>query len=171
MSVEETHDLKETLTVDVNIPGHDPRSATPLFEHTRKLLLERDGACWVCGAKEGEQGPLEAHHHPIERCFADMIDWNLVKQDALAGELGLTQKQRDAAKAFDWEGFMNKIPLDPYVFVDNMLVNGVLLDKAHHILTDEGIHALPFPTFLASKYGKSGYVFSKVEVIHHGDHQ
>ncbi|WP_454824718.1 hypothetical protein [Paraburkholderia xenovorans] len=29
--------------------------------------------------------PLKAHHHPIERSFAEMIDWDRFKFDAQAG--------------------------------------------------------------------------------------
>jgi predicted restriction endonuclease len=52
-------------------------------------------------------------------------------------------------------------------FVDDMTVNGMLLCKAHHIGKDEGMHALPFPIWVAQKYGKEGYQFSAVEIIHH----
>lgn len=67
--VRQQHAETETLHVEVNIPGHDPRKTTSLFTHTRKSLLERDGArCYICGATAEESGhPLEAHHHPIER--------------------------------------------------------------------------------------------------------
>lgn len=154
MSVEQVHEERETLSVDVNIPGHDPRKATALFERTRKVLIEREGArCWVCGRTAEESGhPLEAHHSPIERSFAEMIDWSegsIIRKDF---------------PNFDWAHFNEK---DPYTFVDNMLVNGLLVCKDHHIGKDEGIHTLPFPIYLAQRYGKSGYKFSDVEIIHH----
>jgi hypothetical protein len=164
-SVTTTHEEKETLSVDVNLPGHDPRTTTPTFVHTKKALAARDGnRCWICGFPPEKVGPLEAHHYPIERSLAMMIDWNLVKKDCDAGEFGLTQAQRDAAKVFDWSTFD---PADPYTFVDNMLVNGVLLDKSHHTKKDEGIHDMPHPLWVAQRYGKDGYQFSTVEVIHH----
>lgn len=164
MSVNDVHEEKLTLSVDVNIPGHDPRTTTPLFSHSRKELLQRDDAqCWVCGRSPDEAGPIEAHHYPIERSLAGMVDWRLVELDAKAGELGATQAQRDAAKAFDFAG----IDADPYRFVDDMRVNGLLLCKAHHIGKDEGIHAMPHPLWIAQRYGKEGYKFSDVEIIHH----
>lgn len=154
MSVEAVHEERETLAVDVNIPGHDPRKATPLFERTRKVLIEREGGrCWVCGRTAEESGhPLEAHHHPIERSFAEMIDWapnSLIRHDF---------------PNFDWAHFD---PADPYAFVDDMTVNGRLLCKDHHIGRDEGIHALPYPIWLAQRYGRAGYQFSDIEIIHH----
>lgn len=167
--VNQVHEERETLTVDVNIPGHDPRATTALFTRTRKLLIEREGGrCWISNMTAEEAGhPLEAHHYPIERSLANMIDWNLVRRDALAGELGATQAQRDACKAFDWDGFMNAQPFDPYRFVDDMTVNGLLLSKQFHIGKDEGIHAMPHPLWIAQRYGKEGYRFSDVEIIHH----
>lgn len=153
-AVTEVHEEKNTFEVDVNIPGHDPRVTTPLFERTRKLLIEREGArCWVCGCTAEESGhPLEAHHSPVERSFAEMVDWS-------EGSL-----IRRAFPAFDWANFN---PKDPYKFVDDMTVNGLLLCKPHHTGKDEGIHCLPFPVWLAQKYGQDGYDFSTVEIIHH----
>lgn len=181
MSVTESHIEKENLQVAVIIPAHDPRVTTPLFRKTREQLIERDKVCFISGQTEEEAGSLEAHHSPVERSFANMIDWKLVERDALAGELGFNQAQRDAARLFDWNGFFDGatvetlpgkkrttlIPKDPYLFVDNMMVNGVLLAKSFHIGKDEGIHALPFPIFVAQRYGKEGYQFSSVEIIHH----
>ena len=155
----DAHEEKETLSVEVNIPGHADRVTTSIFTHTRKQLIERDGGkCWICGAQDHA---IEAHHYPIERSLAEMVDWELVKRDALAGDLGLTQAQRDAAKCFDWS------QANIYAFVDNMLVNGVLLCKKHHIGKDEGIHAMPHPLWVAQRYAKEGYKFSDVEIIHH----
>ncbi|WP_322069983.1 hypothetical protein [Paraburkholderia bannensis] len=158
MTVEQIHTEKETLSVEVNIPGHEPRKTTALFERSRKQLLERDGArCFVCNATAEESGhPLEAHHHPIERCFAEMIDWEHFKQDALAGFWG------EHIRAFDWASFTHWEQ-----FVDDMTVNGLLLCKEHHTGKDAGIHALPFPIYIAQKYGRDGYQFSPVEVLHH----
>ncbi|MBB3258244.1 hypothetical protein F4827_003112 [Paraburkholderia bannensis] len=158
MTVEQTHTEKETLSVEVNIPGHAPRKTTALFERTRKELIEREGGrCFVCNATAGESGhPPEAHHHPIERSLAELIDWDRFKADALAGVWG------ERIRAFDWATFTSWEQ-----FVDDMTVNGMLLCKAHHIGKDEGIHAMPFPLWIAQKYAKEGYQFSEVEVIHH----
>lgn len=151
--VTKVHEERETLEVDVYIPGHGPRVTTPVFARTRKLLIEREGGrCWACGCTEHEVGPLEAHHHPIERCFAEMVDW------------GPGSPVRRQFPDFDWSSFD---PKDPYTFVDDMTVNGLLLCKAHHTGRDEGIHALPYPVWLAQRYGREGYRFSEVEVIHH----
>ena len=154
MSVNEVHEEKNTFVVDIYIPGHDPRVSTPLFIRSRKHLIEREGGrCWVCNRTAEESGhPLEAHHFPIERSFATMIDW---------GEG--SQIRKDFPK-FGWGSFNEA---DPYTFVDDMNVNGRLLCKAHHTGKDEGVHGLPEPVWLAQRYGKEGYKFSDIEIIHH----
>lgn len=180
--VTQTHEEKETLVVDVLLPGHAPRKETALFEHSRKLLIQREGGrCFISGMTADELGePLEAHHHPIERCFAEIIDWSRFAADCKAGHWG------PHAQAFDWDKFFAGakavtvaaetplhphttylVPADPYLFVDDMTVNGLLLGKQFHTVKDAGIHALPFPIWIVQKYAREGYQFTPTEVIHH----
>ncbi|WP_087688026.1 hypothetical protein [Pandoraea sp. PE-S2R-1] len=162
-AVTDTHEERETLTVDVLLPGHEQRTTTPLFTRTRLALIEREGGrCFVCGGAEQDVGhPLEAHHHPIERSTANLIDWPRFTEDCRSGVWG------ERASAFDWDGFLAAQPLDPYRFVDDMTVNGMLLCKDHHIGKGEGIHAMPFPLWVAQKYAVDGYKFTPDEIIHH----
>lgn len=143
MSVTEIHDLKETLSVEVLTPGHEPRVTTALFEHSKKQLVEKvGGVCFICGRTAEQSGhPLEAHHHPVEKSLTNMIDFGLVEKD-----------------------FPH---IDGPEKVDDMNVNGMLLCKDHHTGKDQGIHCLPYPLWIAQKYGIEGYKFSQVEVIHH----
>jgi hypothetical protein len=176
--VTQDHEQKDTLAIDVIEPGHDPRGgASPLFKRTRLALLEREhGRCWLSGMTAEESGhPLEAHHHPVERCFTERWDWPRFAADCKAGEWGVH------AQAFDWDGFFAGSTTiiandtgkpyvkvrDPYLFVDNMLVNGRLLAKQFHTTPNEGIHNLDGPRFLAEKYLAEGFKFSSIEVIHH----
>lgn len=142
------HVERETLTVEVNVPGHDPRTNQPLFEKTRKELIARDGCCFICGSTVN----LEAHHSPIEWSLANMVDWSVN---------GAIRKD---FPHFDWANFDETAP---YSFVDNMLINGLLLCKTHHIEVGRGIHAMPYPLWIAQRYAKDGYVFSNLEIIHH----
>ena len=97
-AVTETHEQKETFQLDIFLPGHEKRATTSLFTNSRKQLIAREkGHCYICGETEITSGnPLEAHHHPIERSLANMIDWDLVKTQCLSGVWG------DPAKSFDW---------------------------------------------------------------------
>lgn len=159
MSVTEIHVEKETLAVAVNLPGHEARATTPLFTRTRKALLAREGGrCWICGRTEATAGPLHSHHYPIERSLANMIDWARFQKDCEAGLWG------PHAQAFDWKSFD---PANPYSFVDDQTVNGLLLCRDHHIGANQGVHAMPHPLWLAQKYGIEGYRYSDVEIIHH----
>lgn len=155
-----SHEEKLTLHVEVDIPQHTDRVETPIYRETREQLIEREsGRCWVCGCTEQESGhPLQTHHHPVERSLANMIDWPRFIADAKAGHWG------PHAQDFDWDSFN---PEHPYTFVDNMLVNGRVLCRDHHIGSDEGIHMLPFPLWVAQRYAREGYRFSPGEVIHH----
>lgn len=151
-AVTQDHEQKETLVVDVIVPGHAPRAATPLFEHTRLQLIAREGGrCWVCGRTAEQAGqPLEAHHVGIERSFATApIDWEVVKEDF---------------PNFAWDTFDESKPLD---FVDNMQAQGMLLCKEHHTHPETGIHTLPWPLFVLQRYLKAGYKFNDVETIVH----
>ena len=163
MSVEETHDLKETLTVEVETPGHDPRGAeSELFRKTKAKLYESSqvlftptpeaGRCFICGKTEQELGePLESHHMGIEWSFANApILWDMVEKDF---------------PHFDWKSFN---PATPMVFVDDMEAQGLLLCKKHHTGKDEGIHNLPFGLWLMQRYLANGYKFSDQEIINHG---
>ncbi len=149
--VTETHEEKETLAVDVNLPGHEARVTTTLFTHTRKALIDREGGrCYVCGRTKEEAGPLEAHHAGIERSFATApIDWEVVKKDF---------------PNFAWDTFDESKPLD---FVDDMLAQGILLCKEHHTHPETGIHVLPWPIFIMQRYLKAGYKFNDLETIVH----
>ena len=155
---EQSHEEKLTLKVNVLLPGHDERTETSLFSRSRKQLIDREKACFICGKSAEETGPLEAHHHPIERSFANMIDWVIFRNDCEAGLWG------EHTQGFDWTNFDSN---DPMKFVDDMTVNGMLVCKDHHTKPNEGIHTLPFPIWIAQKYGKEGYKFSEIEIIHH----
>jgi hypothetical protein len=161
MPVTETHELKDTLTADYFVPGHVERETTSLFERTRKVLIAREGGrCFVTNMTAAELGaPLQAHHHPVERCFATKWDWPRFAADCQKGLWG------PHAQAFDWANFDGE--KDPYKFVDDMTVNGMLLGAGQHIGKDEGLHRLPFPVWLFEKYAVEGYQFSPTEVIHH----
>jgi hypothetical protein len=163
MSVEETHEEKETLVVDVLLPGHEARTETSLFRHTKTQLLQREEhRCWICGRNPEETGkPAQVHHRPVERSLAMGIDFKLVQRDCEAGMYG------PDAQAFDWPAFWSHG--DVYAFVDNALANGRVLCGFHHISKGTGIHMLPEPLWLAQRYMKKGYQYTPGEVICHAN--
>lgn len=153
--VKGTHEQKETLVIDVNIPDHAPRSTTTLFLKTRKQLIDKvDGRCWICGRNEEQSGdPMEAHHWNIEWAFANAVDWELVKKDFP-----------------DFPNWDELFSTQNYsLFVDNMMWNGKLLCKEHHVGLNAGIHYTPYPNWVIQRYLKEGYQYSQSEVIHHAN--
>jgi hypothetical protein len=175
--VTEDHEQTETLKTDVIEPGHETRgAATPLFKRTRLALIQREqGKCWLSGLTAKELGPLEAHHWPVERCWAERWDWPRFAKAAQSGKFG------PGPQGFDWTDFFKggvtitapdtgkpfcKVR-DPYLFVDNMLVNGRLLGKQFHVHVDAGAHNLTESQWLAQGFLAEGYKFSPTEVIHH----
>jgi hypothetical protein len=154
----QVHKESATITYSVNLPGHEERTATATFERTRKQLIEREGdRCWICGRTSAEVGKAhEGHHSPLEWCITDAVDWNIVKAICAAGEWGNTNAQREAAKAFDWSTFDET---HPETFVDNMLVNGWLLCKEHHVGKGTGVHWFVHPLWVAQRFVKDGFTF------------
>ena len=156
------HVEKETLSVDVNLPEHAARSTTALFARSRHEVLATGAVCFTCQLGEAETGhPLELHHYPIERCFAEsgLVDWDVFRAQALAGDYG------PAAQSFDWSRFD---PESWELFVDDMRHNGRVLCKPHHIGADEGVHMVPEPIWLAQRFVRDGVQFNHLEVIHRG---
>lgn len=149
-----THLYKQSIQISVNLPGHEVRTRTALFVRTRKQLIAREnGRCYICGRTEEESGsPLEGHHSPIERSLANAVDWNIVRKDF---------------PDFDWVTF-DRVN-DPYMFVDDMLVNGILLCHDHHVGINQGIHYTTYPFWIIQRYMKSGYQYSDSEIIVHKD--
>lgn len=159
-----THEEKETLEVDIEVPGHAPRTTTGLFRRTKQRIMavasilglnifREKGRCWICGKTSEEAGePLEAHHLIIERSFIDSpLRWDQLRKDF---------------PHFDWENFD---PTKPEMFVDDMITQGLLLCKEHHTGKDTGIHTLPFPLWVLQRYLPDGVQFSPTEVIHHDE--
>lgn len=150
MEVNQVHEDKDTLSVAVNIPGHDPRVETPEYRRGRAEELLRDPTCVVCGSSED----LETHHCFVERCMTNMVD-----KDQLVGMLQWlnksTEKAIEALKTMSVEEFVDSS------------ANLMTLCHPHHLGKNEGIHTMDFPRWSAQWYGKEGYVYSYVETIHH----
>lgn len=95
------YDEKLTLSVDVTLPARDERVVTATYRESRPKLIEREGdKCWICQITEAISGkPNQTHHHPIERSFANMVDFDLVQKDCEEGHWG------PYAQQFDWATF------------------------------------------------------------------
>jgi hypothetical protein len=161
--VTQTHEEKETLVIDANLPGHDERVTTPTFIQSKAKLMELEGGrSFVTGKTEDESGgPHEAHHFWIERCLANAVDW---KEFCEYIERMNTLIQRTLS-------FCRTNPelSDIMLFVDDMTVNGMLIEKRLHTGKGEGIHQMPFPLWQCWVYGKEGFEFVGTDSIYHVD--
>ena len=159
-AVTQIHDEKETLLVDVNLPGHDERITTPLFTRTRSEMLEKIGhRCEISGCTEDEAGPVEFHHFFVERCLATAVDperlycWIVKLKERSEAALAWFDSQLKAGDSFE------QIWADPYAFTDDMTVNGMGICKRLHTGKGEGIHYLPFPLWQLWVTGNQSFVF------------
>jgi hypothetical protein len=137
--MENEHEVKEQISVDIFYPDHAPRKESALFGRTKTHLVDTMGTpCWVCGSKEGR----EVHHFHLEWADSDAADWDKVKAKH---------------PNFDWSKFKSAED-----FVDSEYNMMVLCEK-HHRAKDHGIHLLPYPIWVAQALVKKGFVFSPDE--------
>ena len=154
MPVTDNHEEKGTLTVDVIIPGHDPRVDTPEYRQSHIEAVKRDGGCLVCGKAD----TLETHHVFVERCMTNLVDrgsletmLNWIHNASAAAIAQLASLSSDA---------------DMMQFVDST-ANLLTLCHDHHLGKDEGIHMMDFPRWAAQWYGVEGYQYTADETLHH----
>jgi hypothetical protein len=95
---------------------------------------------------------------------AKNFDWDNFWKDATTEQIPIPESDREQGEPTFYEF---RRPADPYLFVDDQLVNGRILCKAHHTGKDEGIHDMPFPLWIAQRYLKEGYQFTPSEKICH----
>ena len=141
------HLQKQTLTIAVFAPDHPDRTTTPIFKHTRKLLIESNPAakCWIDNEHCDKDNPLELHHSIVEWCDSTAVNWDMVKQ---------------LAPDFDWASFdENK----PETFIDSPSNANLVLCKKHHVGLDHGIHMMPYPLWRLQKLKKKDFIFSPDE--------
>ena len=159
-NVKEVHEEKEALEVDCNLPGHEARTTTAIFERTRKEMAAKTGnVCQVTGEPPAEGGDIQWHHFIVERCLATAVDprrlhkWIKLVRSIYTAADEWFEARLAAGKSYDdcWT--------DPYEFTDDMTVNGLGLCQRVHTGKGEGIHYFPLPLWLMWAIGKIGFVF------------
>lgn len=129
-------------------PAHPPRSTTPEYRATHKLLVDTlDTPCRDCGVRKSKLGDpahnplgakqMETHHWPLQREFADALD--------------PVKVGREFPEVTDRES-MNKFIDSP----KNMLV---LCDVDHRSKT-RGIHHIDEAVEQAKRFLLDGYVLT-----------
>lgn len=131
-------------------PEHPARADTPEYSATHTLLVDTlDQPCHDCGVRKSTlndpiQNPygakqLETHHYPIQREYADAVDWKKVA--------------KDFPQVVDQVSFIH--------FVDSPANMLVLCDVCHRS-PNRGIHHLITSDQMIKKYLLDGYVLDDV---------
>lgn len=145
-TINNEHELKEDIVIDIYYPNHEPRVASELFERSRHHIIdELKTPCWICGldyetALKQNNG-LELHHFYVEWADSEAIDWSET------GRIRLLHKD------FDWTKFTK-----PEDFVDSEF-NMMVLCMNHHRGKDRGIHLLPYPIWQVQAVQRKDFTF------------
>ncbi len=130
----EAHSHEATIRYRAYYPEHAPRRGDPYYREFRRARLRLQLAgklvCWRCGAPTTPGAPIELHHNLVEWARQHGID--IARFDELHPEFDITDKE-SFLRWVNSEG--NLLPLCP---------------RCHRL--DEGIHALPYPTWIAGRY-------------------
>jgi hypothetical protein len=97
--------------------------------------------CWICGSKDD----LQVHHFGCEWMFANICDFNKLKEILMT---------------FDIYGYSKSMANTPITSVDDIR-NMMVLCQEHHTggMTDgvaNGIHQITFPAWIIQKTSKAG---------------
>ena len=131
----EAHEMKRTLTEIVIDPSHAERKESSEFRKSKERLKE-DGhyKCYICGTTEG----IEVHHLG-EYCFANVIDFDKLKQ---------------FCEDFDPYGYGKLLKNKPMSTVDEVR-NCLCLCKTCHTGKGTGVHEITMPVWLIQKLAKA----------------
>ena len=143
------HEMKFTSSFDINIPAHDVRKNSILFDATKKHLIEDlDTPCWVCGSKKER----EIHHFIVEMSLSNCIDWSKV--------------QKDYPDFPNWH-LIDQNNQDTFYFFYDDVFNMRVLCIDHHRGNNKngkgmGIHNCVFPIWQIQKYCLDSYKFMNI---------
>ena len=133
------HEETRHILVRTVDPDHADRKESNEFRDAKKRLKE-DGhfKCYICGTADN----LQVHHRASEYMFANVVDYNLLK---------------DFCEEWDIYGYGRLLKAQPFTTVDDVR-NQMVLCQAHHTGVDHeagnsatGIHFLPFPEWIMQK--------------------
>ena len=156
------HERRETISFVEHTPDHEVRVSTKLYEEThKKLCIELDMGCFVCGRKRSELiaanlPPTETHHF-VEWSQKDAINW-----DKFAEKIKKIPNLQTGVfyhDLFDWE----EVKKNPSIYVDSVY-NMIVLCKDHHTHKATGIHWSVFPLWLTQCWEIDGFNVLSVDI-------
>lgn len=154
------HLQKRTLTVTRFIIDHPDRTGTPIFDHTRNLLIGQNpnARCEVDNHHCLLNVPLELHHDHVEWCDSLGVDWEKVRAEVPDFPWEKPELNFHKNDAEVW------VVDNPAVFIDSPWNAKRVLCKRHHTGDDHGIHMMDYPTWLAQKLLRTDVIFSPDEL-------
>jgi len=136
------HSVTRTLREIAWYPEHDPRRASPEYRAVhRRLVVDLDTPCWICGVRHSTGGRMETHHAEVEwaaeLAFED--DPEMLRRLVADMRGQIRAATPEALRAWlDSEG--------------NMLV----LCALHHRGAYHGIHTISYPIWKLQRYEHAG---------------
>jgi hypothetical protein len=114
-------------------PEHAPRVEQTAY-HTihRRLVIEEDQPCWICGIRYSQGAKNETHHFHLEWALANAADAEKLHADYSDVPLN------DEKALLDW--------------IDHSEENLLVLCPDHHRHKLLGIHMITHPDWMAQKY-------------------
>ncbi len=142
------HEQRLTFSIDVFVPNHPDRSASPTFQRTHKKLIGNnpEAKCYIDNEDCDHDHPLELHHKYVEWCDALAVDWEKIKA---------------LCPTFDWTAFD---PQEPETFIDSEHNACLVLCKKHHTGKNHGIHLMPKPVWNLQKFKRRDFIMTPDEV-------
>jgi len=153
--VTDAHEVKKALYEDYFVPGHEPRTASTLYNHTHDDLIKtKDTACYICGVSQSTladstKNPngatqMETHHFHCEWSLVNQVDWDIMKV------LHPDFPAWDKIDPTDESTFFN--------FVDHPY-NMMVLCDVHHRAKLRGIHAIEYAVWIGQKFLKKDFKY------------
>ncbi len=137
------HQITRRLVETVNDPTHLKRIESKEFRLSKKRL-KMDGhyKCYICGITEH----LQVHHYGAEWMFAEVIDFD---------------KLKEFCEEWDAYGYGKLLKHTPIKSVDDVR-NCLVLCREHHNSGDSdgaanGIHNITFPAWISQKLVRTGF--------------
>jgi hypothetical protein len=155
---------KSTLVEEYWVPEHAERRDSPAFLANKRFLRDECGLpCWVCGARQSPQNPLEVHH-VFEWALWNAIDRRRVTaileilefyQDGYLAQAGRQRKALE--QALTRAKGVIRSPDD--------IRNLIVLCQDHHRITGTGVHTISFPVWVALSAIKPSRKLTRHDVV------
>jgi hypothetical protein len=164
------HWKKDTLIQEYWLPEHSTRRESAEFRKNKKFLRDTcELPCWVCGASQSEENPLEVHH------VFEWALWNAMEPRRVTAILEVLEfyeegyLAKSAKKAALQKRYADAVESGPLCTPDDVR-NLVVLCQQHHRDKGVGIHMISFPVWIGMAALKKGGTLTRGELARTAAH-